>query len=147
MSILKSKQPEPPTLDVERARILLTFLREHPEKHEQDIWLNAYAGGRIGEVRETCGTRGCVAGWAVLLFGPEDKELRDPSHNVTNLRVGRWSIPGLARELLGLTHEQADHLFYVRNTTDDIELQARRVLAYLIEHPTATGDELSERFG
>lgn len=46
-----------------------------------------------------CGTSGCIAGWACWLFAPDEK-------------LGWADIQWMARKLLGLTHDQAEDLFF-----------------------------------
>jgi hypothetical protein len=53
---------------------------------------------RAGETVD-CGTVGCIAGWANTLYG--------------NGAPGQWQERG--RELLGLTYDQADELFFARD--------------------------------
>ena len=45
-----------------------------------------------------CGTSHCIAGWATWLFAEGDARLAES--------------PEMAQELLGLTNDQADNLFY-----------------------------------
>ncbi len=75
-----------------------TFLREHPDVHRQEVF--------------TCGTSGCVAGWAVAL-----NEGVKPGDNLDRLIYVPRSNPdeeieGEARELLGLTLGEAHALFF-----------------------------------
>lgn len=49
---------------------------------------------------KSCGTVGCIAGHAVLLFGDENKKIRF------------CEVESEARELLGLSVETAEKLFY-----------------------------------
>jgi hypothetical protein len=50
----------------ELAEKVLAKVAEHPEQHRQAIWVEA-ADSRISDEVNLCGTRACLAGWAVLL--------------------------------------------------------------------------------
>ncbi len=71
-------------------RQVLIHLELFPEEWDQTRWV--------------CGTRACVAGWAVALS--EDVDLRVVAH------LDDEAIQTLAKELLGLTTAQAEAIFY-----------------------------------
>jgi hypothetical protein len=80
----------------------------HPETHDQADWETS---------SPSCGTRRCVAGWAIHFAAP-----RLPSADVARAVIARdlgvdprYFIVG--KELLGLTDAEAYELFY--GTTDD----------------------------
>lgn len=54
----------------------------------------------------TCGTIGCIAGWAWLLNAPEGIPSENPGGGV----VSRGAL-----EILGITKEQGDKLFFIMN--------------------------------
>lgn len=77
----------------------------------------------------SCGTAGCFAGWAVMMFVPEfkldwDDECPNPYREmVDNIIVDGESIPieEMARQLLGLNGFEADALFDWSNDLEVIE--------------------------
>ena len=85
-----------------------TFLREHPDVHTQQVF--------------TCGTNGCVAGWAVALHEgvkPGDNldkliyvPRTDPDGEIEDEARPDGEIEDEARELLGLTLGEAHALFF-----------------------------------
>lgn len=50
----------------ELAEKVLAKVTEHPEQHEQAIWVRDAEAPPVDKVN-LCGTRACLAGWAVLL--------------------------------------------------------------------------------
>lgn len=94
------------TVNEARLREVLTFLQLHPE-----LW-NQY---------EFCGSTGCLAGWTVALAEQGDLSALD----------GRlWVDVGeRARQLLGLTGEQASRLFHFTEIYDSAVVEWYR-------HPT-----------
>jgi hypothetical protein len=91
----------------------LEFIEKHPRKHKQESW---------------CGTRQCFAGWAVHLDGwrPTDDAsavrdfdiLGDQDGDCPIVQQGSTMGPvkEVARQILGLDHEQADDLFGAFNS-------------------------------
>jgi hypothetical protein len=77
-----------------------SFLREHPDVHNQRKW--------------TCGTTGCIAGWAVALdagakYGDRLERLTYPDGPGFERAAG--GLVERAATLLGLTDHEADALF------------------------------------
>lgn len=103
----------------------MTYIEEHPEEHDQAIWI--------------CGTVACFAGHAVLLDGgvPASEgdgalvEARDddPPASVHQWRIGPV-IPVRSRaiRILGLTGDQATALFHGDNTLDDLRAEVARLV-------------------
>lgn len=50
----------------ELAEKVLKQVTEHPEQHEPAVWVEN-SGRRVVSKGNLCGTRACLAGWAVLL--------------------------------------------------------------------------------
>lgn len=84
---------------------------EEPKRLDMGTFIERIAIERIAAEEEdypedyakkfpTCGTIGCIAGWAVTLSSKEGRE------------VPYADIPAKAKRLLGLTPIQADRLFY-----------------------------------
>lgn len=85
-------------------REILTFIELHPERWDQGSWWDTGA----------CGTTGCLAGWTVVLadplFGPDQAWAFDPLSCDIDFR---------ARNLLGLSEEQAHELFFFTQVYDE----------------------------
>ena len=96
--LLKVKQhilEEPRRLDMYR------WLEHH--KPGELLWDSAYDGPEDDQVSvPDCGTVGCIAGWIVSLGGAE---------HLTETRL----LSNLASELLGLSRDIVDQLFYTNN--------------------------------
>ena len=88
-----------------------------PERFDPDFWFK-YQGPSIPNERtyvrdHPCGTAACIGGWTEILFDPEGN--------------------GDAEDLLGLTTEQADALFFDIVEHDPSPAQAAAVLRRLAE--------------
>jgi hypothetical protein len=127
-------------INVERARALLEYLKDQPLQHEQGEWIgNAdprlASRSDIAALRGHCGTVGCVAGWAVLLFGDPGavvtlgREVRLPDGR--SLTVARYAM-----ELLDFDNTSAGLVFYAN------EARAMESLHWLAEHADASSRQL-----
>ena len=88
-----------------------------PNKYDQDRW------GFIDYINHTCETVGCVAGWAVAMFGDE-----------RGISAHYGSIPDYAGELLNLKHGGRSPLFnsywptrYLKHIEPDRDLECYRM--------------------
>lgn len=82
---------------------------------EGDVKMGSWASGsRVTK----CGTVGCIAGWAMIING-DTKKNGDLKAAVYAACGGDEEARGM--ELLGLTEEQANRLFYVQNWPEDLE--------------------------
>lgn len=79
---------------------VLDHILTHPQQHSQDVY---YAEGE-------CGTVACFAGWTVLLSGYTLDDGYD-GYDPTGKPVEDLDIHDTAAELLGLTKDEAIHLF------------------------------------
>jgi hypothetical protein len=116
------------TLNVRELLAQLRHLTIHPEKWNQETWVQEVEDG-TEEPPSACDTFGCLAGNTVLASG---KELLWENYS------GRWmaygvkgegSISDTARVLLGLTHQQASALFSPNNREVDLWRIAREITA------------------
>ena len=89
----------------ETAQLVLDQIRMHPETHDQRFWTPLHA--TVAE----CGTVMCVGGWVIYVNG---------------VSLEQFDYYGTARELLGLSDNDAHNLFY---TIDDAS--AVHALEYL----------------
>lgn len=81
----------------------------------QWIWVNPYGD---------CGTAACAAGWTALLMGKEINDRCEVQQDFKAMHVREY-----ARQVLGLTLQQAEDLFSGNNTRDDMD----RIFAKLLE--------------
>jgi hypothetical protein len=114
-----------------------------------DAVLAAGGAGRPGWNQQkwvdinTCGTAFCYAGWALHLTGWQAVRLKDegtPDHlsevMVKDGRILRWmEIGAAARDLLGLTNEEADALFAEENTIEDLKELVDSIVSGTFEWP------------
>jgi len=79
----------PENFNIELATTVLDHVTANPRAHRQDI------------VMHPCGTQGCIAGWTLAFYEGDRRALwyRDGSRE------------DAARDLLGLSHREADKLF------------------------------------
>lgn len=91
------------TINTELFQKVYDQITKHPETHDQSI----FEGG--------CGTTRCVAGWAVVIHHGIDSIYQ------LHYRGGSF-IAREAAELLGLSEEEADHLFYKTVNYEAVEL-------------------------
>lgn len=110
------------TVNADRLHAVLDHIKAHPEQHLQETW------GR----RTECGTVACFAGWTVLLFKPGIAErfaaapMREPILFIETLTpyaalAEITDVSSTARDLLGLTVDQASTLFHAENTAGQLE--------------------------
>ncbi len=128
------------------------LITEFPELHFQGTWESG------PEIRNTCGTTRCIAGWATWLAAKErsllsrkrekttldmtDRLARifklDPAENDANEYLGSYRIasyPVIGAHVLGLSSSQAHSLFHDYNQ----ERVVARVKSF-----AETGEDLSE---
>lgn len=145
-------------LNIDAIASVIGYLLLFPENHDQDSW---YAGlpnfFQTAEQlrRPKCGTTMCLAGWATSLFAPdraifsggENVYLPDPNGEFfvfgkTEGYYDEVSVESYAREVLGLTHEQAFTLFYTLTNEEIIP-----ALRYIVGNPDAEDWEICEEVG
>lgn len=118
------KTPDQPTLNVDLARRVITYARKHPEQHSQ----YGYATPNLPEFSDPddvidpldlvravqpvegeyrCMTAACIAGWAVVLAGPDAVAEAYEDEDVN--AFDPWF--DLGRKLLGLDYRQASDIF------------------------------------
>lgn len=108
-----------PTVNRELFTKIRDHIKAHPEQHDNYEW----------EIEtEECGTARCAAGWAIYFTHP-GRRIRQTVGDEPAYR-GR-SFNQIGRELLGLTSDEADELFYTSN----------RSALEMIEHFAANGRE------
>jgi hypothetical protein len=102
---------------------------------DQGSWSDGMRLNPETELREpTCGTTACVAGWAVIAdrgqFVDSDAviarsdddpdEVVDNWYHVKGKPVDTVSVKARARQLLGLTYDEAEYLFRGHRDEDEI---------------------------
>lgn len=138
------------TFNAPLARQVLTYIREHPEQHNQTTYVEPAEGtdlhveydGWEGEepdvvvVAETikptngeylCMTTACIAGWAVALAGPEAVRQAWDSLNEHQREQEAWFETGAA--LLGMTRSEAQEIFLNFDEDDALEMLEAMITA------------------
>lgn len=124
-----------PTLNAPLLRKVLDHIVAHPDEHDQSLW----ATRRFDQRGNVCGTRYCFAGHTVvmgmeqgeqLIWHPQtwravpyQDELQVASSGAVDLNStdGRIRlIASRAQELLGLTQQESERLFFATNRVDHI---------------------------
>lgn len=108
------------TEEQELAQMVLDYLEQNPEMHEQTEW---YADGSdfysTDDYPNDCGTVMCVAG-ATVLFAEGMQGVRDCKYG-----EGNWILRGA--QLLGIRPGDAQDFFYVQDNA--VALDGLRALA------------------
>lgn len=123
-----------PELNVERLRGTLQRIEDNPSEWNQATW--------------RCGTQMCFAGHACNEAGAEWDEDFVVSTRVRNEQEGQseWQpIPDRAREVLGLTDQEANVMFAGGNTIDDLRLMVEWIITRRREEQPITIVEFAER--
>lgn len=122
--------------DIDKLNADLKFLEDHPQEHNQEIWVAAEPGDQL-----SCGTAFCLAGLRVAREYPT-AVIMNYGYSVllpVPFQGGQlWPFHVLAAKLYGLSREQAWALFDYSNTLP----RMRAMVSYLAEYPDATRNEL-----
>lgn len=107
---------------------IINAIERDPKKMDMHVWGTVYDKTNPGyKIKglvpashvNSCGTVGCIAGWACILNSKKDEKAlrRQAKNDSRSWRVGRIhfdvSVPDKAQKILGLTDRQRDSLFYV----------------------------------
>lgn len=92
-----------PERNVELLQKTMQHIKDHPEQHWQDIWVNE------------CGTAACFCGWAALLSG----------HTADQMATSGFGMTGFGADLLGLEYEEAKTMFKPENSREMLELMVK----------------------
>jgi hypothetical protein len=111
---------------------VLDKILTHPESHDQAVWTNVWHV--FGKVRidvdtviHTCGTRACIAGWAVIFALPPEYLVSTYAvYSSSNRHVD--DISDVAQEALGMTYAQARWLFSSHRTYDEVTYHLRKFI-------------------
>jgi hypothetical protein len=123
-------------INTERLLDVLTYITEHPERHNQEIWVE----------RSDCGTTACLAGWTVMRHGDTIEWRPYPAVSIAGAVTiadtvtvegdpDTWDIPSRAAHLLGLNHTDAEYLFSPLNTITDLWDIAEKLTGGAITQP------------
>lgn len=132
-----------PRRNIELMSKIRDLLILEPNKHDQDSWASIPADlvkfNDGGTAKVSCGTAGCVAGWATYFAG--DKYLVD-GHSEYDEDTGIYyptivvaknnkaiRLEARARDLLGLSYDEADYLFDSEPSTAETIVTLTRLIA------------------
>ena len=91
----------------EVANDVVAFLEEHPDQHKQDVW--------------RCQTGMCFAGWTAERIGLEwENKVTQGNWTDGNLK-NKQHVSNVIQEFYGFTIDEADCVFDVGNTVEDIK--------------------------
>lgn len=113
----------PTAEQMELRRKVLNFLRRHPERHDQSLWLGTDDSfEKPADNGDFCGTTMCIAGATMLLHGDKPTWKKDDDgeyllHDLELKEGGSFddtsdSFATRASFLLGLDPAQAEDVFY-----------------------------------
>lgn len=94
---------------------------EEPKRLDMDDWGNAFE--KTGNGVPACKTQGCIAGWAILLkdrkFWKDLVDIAEES-GIAGIAYNLGQSPAdKGRELLDLTHDESEKLFYINEMDDE----------------------------
>lgn len=99
----------------DRLEKVRAYAHAHPDEFDMDYWVHI----------SSCGTTRCIAGTAVFLFAPEARlqsmfEGSQPDLVKLTPESEPELIEYVARDLLGLTDDQANTLFYSESQWEEV---------------------------
>ena len=117
-----NKMTDYPEMNTMLMEQVMTFIKDHPEQHDQAGWVDLKYNPNT---EEPCGTTCCFAGHAMLMSG-EYKIIKDEigepvlvKKSLDRETINYFSDADIRVDpeeagatVLGLTDEEADHLFY-----------------------------------
>ncbi|WP_181785666.1 hypothetical protein [Streptomyces phytophilus] len=108
MGVSLTKIPKTPA---EVAGAVLDAVERDPGSFYMGVWTTLAPGERVRLGDDLCGTAMCAAGWAAFLSGwtVTAEETAEKGDAV-------FSIKSVGRVALGLSDEEADELFYAKDT-------------------------------
>jgi hypothetical protein len=121
------------SINTEKLLTQLRHLTIHPEKHDQSQWAKLVVENGDTTVKplpSACGSFGCLAGntvladghelyWESAFIGDEGKAIWSADYLNEDGERGRF-IMSAAKDILGLTEDQAEALFSSGNSRDDL---------------------------
>jgi hypothetical protein len=135
-------------VNVERIATLIGFLTIYEQNLDMSVWTDIESPhgipGRVDAVdlREPkCGTTACAAGWASILFCPDNARFSPTSELIFWVDGIPHRVPEFAREVLGLTRSQSDYIFHCSNG------QVIPALAHVARNPHCNYDNLISAIG
>jgi hypothetical protein len=115
---------------------LLARVRAHILEDERRIEMSRYARRAYGRTAPPCGTTACIAGWAVILTDGLPKRITDDYYA---------SVKPRAINLLGLSEDEADRLFFVMGWPRAFHDRYRAAERFIDEHDDE--DEKADKAG
>lgn len=116
-------------LPLERKRALKISEIILTGRHGLIFNMGTFCSPEVDEGGRRCGTSGCIAGWTVAVYAPEvwasESDVR---------------IENTARELLGLTNEDAKRLFYASWGLMDVDGITAEEAARTLANYALTGE-------
>lgn len=135
-------------VNVERIATLIGFLTIYERNLDMTVWTNirhqdeSLRRVNAVDLREPkCGTTACAAGWAAILFAPDDARFSPTSELIFWVEGIPHRVPEFARDALGLTRSQSDYVFHCSNG------QVIPALAYVARNPHCDCDDLTSVIG
>ena len=116
------------TPNVPLLRKVLEHITAHPEEWNQEWWA-------VKSTESSCGTACCVAGWTVSWAGHGFQWDSEGRSSVYLKEDDMRSIPHVAQDLLGLSPQQANTLFFSGNSLQDLWELANEFTGGEIEIP------------
>lgn len=149
---MSSINDKPPRIKWRLVGRVLRYIKNHPDRYEQNTWLE-YEGEtqyseRLGEeipVKQPtmCNTKGCFAGWCVMLTSTT-KEWRRLLRDVVMDYAYHINYVEETAKRCGFTHVEADYLTDGADGTPQENYETIRNRICAIVRSRSTGEHLSE---
>lgn len=107
---------EPTPLNIELFEKVKAYLREQPLRLDMEDWISTYVGS--DEYKPPCNTVCCIAGACLLVSGTVKSESEYLASNI--------SPSTKAKELFGLTSDEANQMFMVSHWPYDLKMEYYR---------------------
>lgn len=123
-------------MNIELAKKVLDYIEAHPKEHDQNSFIDH---------KPVCGTTKCIAGHAMLLSGEFEVKDITVSSSYSFLAIAKAGSNEEAdyeaegRRVLGISSEQANHLFFNLDNDEAIDY-LNQLIAYY-EQPAIERDE------
>lgn len=108
----------------ENLNIIISYLRENPEAHDQDIWASSVVNGRVkkeDEVTINCNTTGCLAGHAGFRFSPTGTTFYSDHMSLPEEPEKMIFYSSYAQKVFDLKDWEAGYLFDANRTLEEID--------------------------
>jgi hypothetical protein len=145
---------KPPRLNWRLIGRVLRYIKRHPERYDQNSWIEYDGATRWSERAEAdvpegqpsmCNTRGCFAGWCVMLSSTQKEWRRLLREAVKDECDVDWTRETAKR--CGFTYQEADYLTDGASGDPEADYETIRNRICAIVRARRTGDDFETAEG